>query len=99
MNPDLRDLKIYGSYKVPKRNTGLPNSCLGQMSYLWTYDLYGPVRNALAAGRYITRASGRGVGPWNREFFGGTVNLNHKTYWKSTANCNILKGMLWSTKS
>jgi hypothetical protein len=29
--------------------------------YLWTYDLYGPVRNCFDAGRYIIRASaGRG---------------------------------------
>jgi hypothetical protein len=29
--------------------------------YLWTYDLYGPVRNGFDAGRYIIRASaGRG---------------------------------------
>jgi hypothetical protein len=29
------------------------------VSYLWTYDLYGPVRNAFDAGKSITRASGR----------------------------------------
>jgi hypothetical protein len=29
-------------------------------SYLWAYDLYGPVRNAFDAGIFITRASGRG---------------------------------------
>ncbi len=27
------------------------------------------------------------------------VNLNHKTYQKSTGNCNVHKGMLWYTKS
>ncbi len=39
-------------------------------SYLWAYDLQGPVRNAFDAGRYITRASGRGLDPGNRDFFG-----------------------------
>ncbi len=29
-------------------------------SYLWTYDLCGPIRNAFDAGRYIARARGRG---------------------------------------
>jgi hypothetical protein len=32
-------------------------------SYLCTYDLYGPVRNVLVAGRSITRANWRGLGP------------------------------------
>ena len=31
-------------------------------SYLFTCDLYGPVRNVLDACRSITRASGRGLG-------------------------------------
>jgi hypothetical protein len=39
-------------------------------SYLWTYDLYGHVRNAFDAGKSITRASGRGLSPGNRDFFG-----------------------------
>jgi hypothetical protein len=32
------------------------------------YDLYGPIRNAFDAGKSITRASGRGLGPvkWQR---------------------------------
>jgi hypothetical protein len=34
----------------------------GKTSYLWTYNLYGPVRNALDAGKSIARASGRGGG-------------------------------------
>jgi hypothetical protein len=34
-------------------------------SYLWTYDLYGPVRHAFDVGKSITRASGRGLGPGN----------------------------------
>ncbi len=44
----LRDCKQHG------------NSTGEQTSYLWTYDLYGPVSNAFYAGKYITRASGRG---------------------------------------
>ncbi len=39
-------------------------------SYLRTYDLYGTVCNAFDAGKSITRASGRGLGPGNQEFFG-----------------------------
>jgi hypothetical protein len=38
--------------------------------YLCTYDLYGPVRHAFDAGSIHTRASGRGLGPGNRDFFG-----------------------------
>ncbi len=38
--------------------------------YLWTYDLYGPVRNTFGAAKSITRASGRGLGPGNGDFFG-----------------------------
>ncbi len=38
--------------------------------YLCTYDLNGPVRNVFDACRSITRTSGRGLGPGNREFFG-----------------------------
>ncbi len=33
-----------------------------------TYDLYGPVRNAFYVAASITWASGRGLGPENREF-------------------------------
>ncbi len=36
---------------------------LNIISNLWTYDLYRPIRNAFDAGRYITRGSGRGLGP------------------------------------
>ncbi len=43
--------------KGSKYNFGLG----GNISYLWTYDLYGPVRNAFDAGKSITRASGRGL--------------------------------------
>jgi hypothetical protein len=39
-------------------------------SYLWTYDLYGHVRNAFDAGNFIPRASGRGLGPGKGDFFG-----------------------------
>jgi hypothetical protein len=38
-------------------------------SCLWTYDLYGPVCNAFDEGKYIPRASGRGLGPGNQDFF------------------------------
>jgi hypothetical protein len=38
-------------------------------SYLWTYDLYGPVRNAFNKGNSITRACGKGVGPWKSRLF------------------------------
>jgi hypothetical protein len=41
-----------------------------KISYLWTFDLYGPVRNAFDAGNSIMRASGRGLSPGNRDFFG-----------------------------
>jgi hypothetical protein len=39
-------------------------------SYLRTYNLYGPVCNAFDAGKSITRASGRGLGPGKQDFFG-----------------------------
>ncbi len=39
-------------------------------SSLSTYDLYGPVGNTSDAGKSITRASGRWLGPENRDFFG-----------------------------
>jgi len=38
-------------------------------SYLWTYDFSGPVC-AFDAGKSIMRASERGLGPGNRDFFG-----------------------------
>ncbi len=39
-------------------------------SYLWAFDLYGPVNNAaFDAGKSISRASGWGLGPGNRYFF------------------------------
>jgi hypothetical protein len=40
------------------------------ISYLCTYDLYSPVHNVLDVCRYITRASGRRLGPGNPEFLG-----------------------------
>jgi hypothetical protein len=40
------------------------------ISYLCTYDLYGPVHNVFDACRSITRASDRGLGPGNQDFFG-----------------------------
>ncbi len=39
-------------------------------NYLCTYDLYSPVHNVLDACISIIRASGRGLGPGIREFFG-----------------------------
>jgi hypothetical protein len=41
-----------------------------KISYLWTYNLCGPVRNAFDAGNSITRASGMGLDPKNRDFLG-----------------------------
>jgi hypothetical protein len=41
-----------------------------KISYLCIYDLYGPVHNVFDACRSIARASGRGLGPGNRDFFG-----------------------------
>ncbi len=37
------------------------------------YNLYGPIRYAFDAGKSITRASGRCLGPGNRDFFGPCV--------------------------
>ncbi len=39
-------------------------------NYLCTYDLYSPVYNVLDLCISITRATGRELGPGNREFFG-----------------------------
>jgi hypothetical protein len=33
-------------------------------------ELYGPVRDVFDVGRSITRASGKGLGPGNRDFLG-----------------------------
>ena len=38
-------------------------------NYLWTYDLYGPVRNVFDGGKSNTRAIGR-VGPSKSRLFG-----------------------------
>ncbi len=40
------------------------------INYLCTYDLYGPVHNVFDACRYITWASGKGLGPGNGKFLG-----------------------------
>jgi hypothetical protein len=37
-------------------------------NHLCTYDLYVPLRNVFDAGRHITWASGRGLGPGNRPY-------------------------------
>jgi hypothetical protein len=44
------------------------NALCTYFSYLCTCDLYGPVHNVFDACRSITRASGRGLGPGNRDF-------------------------------
>jgi len=44
----------------------VPTGTLFSYSYLWTYDLYGPIRNAFDASRYITRASGKVRGGWGK---------------------------------
>ncbi len=45
-----------------------PEGCT--CNYIWTFDWYGPVRNAFDAGKSITWASGRGLGRGNLDFFG-----------------------------
>jgi hypothetical protein len=40
----------------------------GYNIYLWTYDLYGPIRNSFDVGKSNTRASGRRLGPGNWDF-------------------------------
>jgi hypothetical protein len=45
----------------------------GHTSYLCTYALYGSVHNVFDACRYITMASGRGLGPLEIKSFLGTV--------------------------
>jgi hypothetical protein len=40
-----------------------------QNSYLWTYDLYGPVRNAFDAGQIHYDGNWEGVGPWKSRHF------------------------------
>ncbi len=37
-------------------------------NYLWTYDLH--VHNAFDAGKSITRANGKGLGPGDQDYFG-----------------------------
>jgi hypothetical protein len=39
-------------------------------TYLWTYDLYGPVRNLLMRENPLRGQVGQGLGPGNREFLG-----------------------------
>ncbi len=38
-------------------------------SYLWTYDLYRPVRNALDEGQIHYEGKWEGVGPWKSRLF------------------------------
>jgi hypothetical protein len=51
------------------------------ISYLWTYDVYGPVRNTFHAVKSITRASGRGLGPGNQDFLGPVKCHRHRRLW------------------
>jgi hypothetical protein len=39
------------------------------ISYLCTYDLYGPVRNAFDAGSIHYEGKWEGVGPWKSRLF------------------------------
>ncbi len=57
-------------------------------SYLCTYNLYGPLRNVFDACKTITTASGRGLGPGNREFFGpcAICGLKNSTVWTREDN-------------
>jgi hypothetical protein len=47
-------------------------------NHLCTYDLHSPVHNVLDACIYITWATGKGLGPGIREFFGPQMAL---AYW------------------
>jgi hypothetical protein len=64
----------FETLKLPIVRRCTENAVDEEYSYLWIYDLYGPVRNASDAGKSITRASGRGLSPSgapsNRDFFG-----------------------------
>ncbi len=74
------------------------NSAHVNISCLWTYDLYSPIRNAFDAGKSITRASGRGLGPENRDFLGPwemALSLQASTIWglkKSKAQILYVRG-------
>ncbi len=52
------------SYQPAESIPGLLNC------YLCTYDLYGPVRNAIDADRVHYEGNGRGLGPGNWDYFG-----------------------------
>ncbi len=54
----------------PARRGGGRGGVPRHINYLCTYDLYSPVHNVLDACISITGASGRGLGPGIREFFG-----------------------------
>ncbi len=57
LSSSLTLTQSYGPWKLP-------------WELLYLYDLYGPVLNVFDASRSITRASGRGLGPGNLDFFG-----------------------------
>ncbi len=59
------------SPRCPRRTSGrLWNPWLVFSNYLCICNLYSSVHDVLDACISITRASGRGLGPWIREFFG-----------------------------
>ncbi len=53
---------------IPWKNG--PLCSLPVLAVYGTYDLYSPICNTFDAGKSITRASGRGLSPGNRDFFG-----------------------------
>ena len=53
--------------KVRSRRLAANNKWVGN-SYLWTYDLFGPVCNVFDGGKSITRTIGR-VWPWKSRLF------------------------------
>jgi hypothetical protein len=58
-------------YIVARRlKVRLQNSKEIKLAYLCTYDLCSLINNIFDACRSITKASGRGLGPGNRDFFG-----------------------------
>ncbi len=64
-----RNLRCINSYKVTCGSYGpWKLTYIITIYALCTYDIYGPVRNVFDACRSITRASGRRLGPGNRDF-------------------------------
>ncbi len=70
-DPDPGGLKTRGS--------GFGSATLDSRVHKTTYaPIYGPVRNAFDACRYITWGSGGGVGAGNLEFFGPLMALAYR---------------------